>query len=183
VFQVILDLEAAPGSGTARTTKVTVQHLKKFYKNVQKLACKGDDPTFLEARADAWDWFCDLLHRHYRGCGSSWYGDATHFGAAFLYPYGIYRDGRRSADLQGWLDADRLDLTTPVLNAMAYHALAQILGGLVEAGDEKGYGEMAARFALLAESQVASITAEIDTDGDGTNDLTITLGVADTLEG
>lgn len=185
VFVARLELEDAPGSGTARTAKITLRHLRKFYAKVDKLIAQTEDPTALEARADAWDWFQDLLHRHYR-CGA---GPSTDYafvpGISFggLYPFGYYRDGRRSKELQDWLDADRLDLTTPVLDAMACFALAQICGGQVAPDDSKGWSQFAARFAVMAETTASSITAEIDTDGDGVNDLTIRLGVADTLEG
>lgn len=185
-------LELLPSAGTTagRTARVTLQHLRKFYRSIDRLLSRpdfADDPTGLEARADAWDWFCDLLHRHYRGSS----GLSTDYQfvpeISFAGAYGmtlLYRDGRRSAELQGWLDAGRLDLTTPVLDAMACHALAQILGGMVTGGDDKsGYDKLAARFAAMAEAKASTITAEIDSDGDGTNDTVIRLDVADTLEG
>lgn len=184
-FIASLSIEEAPGAGPGRVAKITMRHLRKHYKSVEKLLCKTDDPTALEARADAWDWFCDLLHRHYRCSGSPStdyrFVPGISFGGSFLLDG--YRDGRRSRELQEWLDADRLDLTTPVLDAMAFYALAQICGGQVEVGDEKGWGDFAAKFAVRAETMASCISAEIDTDGDGVNDLVIRLGVADTLEG
>lgn len=185
VFRATLAIGESAGATAGRTAHVTLRHLRKHYKNVDKLIARGDDPTALEARADAWDWLCDLLHRHYRN-GSGLTTD-FHFvpGISFggLYPFGYYRDGRRSSELQGWLDAGRLDLTTPVLDAMACHALAQICGGQVDVGDKEVWADFAARFAARAEQIVSCLTAELDSDGDGVNDLTIRLGVADTLEG
>jgi hypothetical protein len=192
VWRGQVNLEPAPGSTAGRTAKVTLRHLRKHYRAIDKVLgnqLMADDPTALEARADAWDWFTDLLHRHYRGSGTPW--SDTSFGP-WIYgaagnPYGtavLRRDGRRSAELQGWLDAGGLDLTTPVLDAMAFYALAQLLGGMVSGGDDKqGYASMACRFAAKAEARVQSLTAEIDTNGDSINDITITLGLADTLEG
>lgn len=192
VWRGQISLEPAPGTGTGRTAKVTLRHLRKFYRAVDKVLANqlmADDPTALEARADAWDWWCDLLHRHYRLSGTPW--SDTSFGPLVFgvagNPYGtavLRRDGRRSAELQGWLDAGRLDLTTPTLDAMASYALAQLLGGMVSGGEDKqGYAALAARFAGRAEAIACTVAAEIDSDGDGTNDLVIRLDVADTLEG
>jgi hypothetical protein len=187
VWRAFINLESSPGNSAGRTAKVTLRHLRKHYRRVDKLLASADfsdDPTALEARADAWDWFQDLLHRHYRGGG--WIGGDYSFGPLItmgLYGPGYYRSGRRSKHLQDWLDAGRLDLTTSVLDAMALYALSQILGGMVALEGKGGYGELACQFAVRAETLVATITAEIDSDGDGVNDRVIRLDVADTLEG
>jgi len=191
VFRATLAIGESSSATAGRVAKVTLRHLRKHYRTIDKLLSGpgfADDPTALEARADAWDWFQDLLHRHYRA--GSWPSPDTSFspwvGIGFgLGPYAVpYRDGRRSAELQGWLDAGRLDLTTPVLDAMAFYALAQLLGGMVAVGEKAGgYASLAFMFAAKAEAQASTITAEIDSDGDGTNDVTIRLDVADTLEG
>ncbi len=194
VFKARLEVGESSAATTARTAHVTLRHLRKHYARVDKLLSATDDPTALEARADAWDWLVGLLHAHYRG-GS---GLATDFafvpGLSFGglgWPLGLYRDGRRSAVLEGWLnptpteDDPRttwLDLTTEVLDCMACYALAQICGGQVDAEDKKGYGAFANRFAARAELLATTIIAEIDSNGDGVNDVTIRLGSADTLE-
>jgi hypothetical protein len=184
VFYASLSISAKPATTATRTAKITLSQLKKFAPWLEKLLGKMDDPTALEARADAWDWFQDILHRHWRG--SSNLSLDFHFvpGISFGGDTGfIYRDGRRSRDLQDWLDDDRLDYTTPVINAMCAYAVAQLCTAQVAPGVDNSYGEFAKEFHQTANSLAMTITAELDSDDDGVNDTTIRLGVADTLDG
>lgn len=185
VFRARLIIQEASGSQAGRTAKITLRHLRKHFKSVEKLLCGSDDPTAIEARADAWDWFTTLLHKHYRsGMGLSTdnrFVPGISFGGA--YPFGVYRDGRRNPDLQAWLDDDKLILTTEILDCMALYALAQICGGQVDVNDEADWNGFSARFAGQAEALAVTITAELDTDDDGVADVVIRLSSCDTLEG
>jgi hypothetical protein len=46
-----------------------------------------------------------------------------------------------------------------------------------------GWALLTRRFAALAEDTACSITVEVDSNGDGVNDVWVRLGVHDTLEG
>jgi hypothetical protein len=184
LYEGYLDVEYSPGSAAALTSYGGYQDLLDRAPWLEKLQKPTDLAGFAKQRSLARKWFESLLHRHYRGDG----GPSTDFafvpGISFGGLYDYYRDGRRSADLQGWLDADRLDVTEDVIEAVSCYAIALVCDRQVApAKDDGGYAAAARKYFSRAENAATDCTCEVDSDGDGTNDLTIRLGVADTLEG
>jgi hypothetical protein len=191
VYQGALEVGWAPGSAAAPTVLYcTFRDLKAVYATIEKLRTRTEDQAgFLGQRNEATQWFQDLLQRHFRTTG----GLSTDFafvpGISFAGAYlgaqaAYFRPGIKSAQLQGWLDAGLLDVTPQVVKACAYHAVALVMDGQVDDTDKgDAYAALARKFFARAEQQAALITAEIDSNSDGTNDTWIRLGVADTLEG
>ena len=94
-----------------------------------------------------------------------------------------WRDGRRSTDLQGWLDANLLSVTDPIIDAVSLYAIALCERQVTPAKDDTGFGAAVASIFARAEATAADITAEIDTNDDGIIDTVIRLGSTDTLDG
>ena len=182
LYEGFLEVSDSAGTAQAPTSYGSFDDLLDRAPWVEKLQRPTDLAGFARQRYLARNWFEDLLHRHYRG--PSGFSTDYQFGASLFGPLDVYRDGRRSAELQGWLDANRLDVTPSVIEAVTYYALALLCDRQVTPSkDDNGYAASARKFFSRAEAAAALITAEIDSDGDGLNDLTIRLGSFDTLEG
>lgn len=180
-----VDITEGPGVGLALPVYCTFADLLDSAPWLEKLQRDTDMAGFEKQRNAARKWFDNLLQRHYRG-GTGLSLDFTFIpGISFGGSQGYgYRDGRRSRDLQTWLDADRLDVTDAVIEAVTCYAIALLCDRQVTPGKEDtGYADKAMDFYRQAEYAAQDITAEIDTNGDGVNDITIRLGIADTLEG
>jgi hypothetical protein len=177
---------AGAGAGAAPTSYGSFADLLDRAPWLEKLQRPTDLAGFARQRHLARKWFEDLLHRHYRGA-SGLLGDFAFVpGLSFGGRPGdaiSYRDGRRSSDLQSWLDAGGLDVTEQVIDAVSCYAIALLCDRQIAPGkDDNGYPAAAARWFARAEDAALNITAEIDTNGDSVNDLTIRLGTYDTLE-
>lgn len=184
LWEGLLTVGYSPGSATPRKVYCQLRDLVKRFPSIRGLLGGTDDPTGSEARADAREWFEDLLQRHFRGG----YGLNTDFhfipGLSFGGSYfgsELYRPGIKSQVLQGWLDADRLDVTPQVVECCAYYALALVCDQQPER-KENSYSASARKFFGRAEDAAGLLTAEIDSDGDSVNDVWIKLSIADTLE-
>lgn len=182
-----LELDAGPGASSSLSTYCSFEDLTDRASWVEKLQAKTDLAGAMRQRYLARRWFEDLLHRHYRNGAGMIQDYAFVPGISFGGAYGpglLWRDGRRSAELQAWLDAGRLDVTEQVKDACACYAIALLCDRQVSPGkDDNGYAGAARKYFARAEAIAADITAEVDSDGDGTNDLVIRLGSYDTLEG
>jgi hypothetical protein len=184
-----LEIEAAPGSTAARTAYVTVRHLRKHYRDIDKvLGSKGfaDDPHGARSPAPT--------------PGMSWCRSRTGTTAARAASRPTSRSSRGSASPAPTASPGipataaappscslarrrpaRPDDGSPRLHVA--HALARILSGMVSNAEDKGgYLAMARRFEARATILAQTMTLEIDSDGDGVNDTTIRLGSADTME-
>lgn len=193
LFDESILITPAPGTATALTSYCTYRDMQRFAPWVSRLQSQSDLAGFAQERQDARNWFDDLLQRHFRGGsglspdlyfipGIAFMGGMGGYGGGYLVPY---RPGIRSKQLQDWLDADRLDVTSEVIKANAAYAIAQVAKAQIVPGNDKSsaYSSFYAHFEAMAEHTAQLITAELDSDGDGTNDTAIRLGIADTLEG
>jgi hypothetical protein len=187
LYEGFLEVAYSAGSAAALPTYGAFADMLDRAPWIEKLQRPTDLAGFARQRHLARRWFEDLLHRHYRYSSNLSTDFAFVPGVSFGGWYGMttfYRDGRRSKDLQDWLDADRLDVTSQVIEAVSCYAIALLCDRQVAPGkDDNGYASHARKWFKRAEDTALSITAEIDSDGDGTNDTTIRLGIADTLEG
>ncbi len=188
LFEGFVEITFSAGTAAALASYATFGDMLDVAPAVEKFQRSTDLAGFARQRFKARRWFEDLLHRHYRSGG----GIATDFafGAIGWAGYGrgpvVYRDGRRSADLQTWIDADRLDVTEAVVDAVTAYAVALVYDrqAMSVLGDASAtFAALARKFFARAEDGVANISAEIDSNGDGRNDVVIRLGLADTLEG
>jgi hypothetical protein len=185
LIEFFLEVQYSAGTAAALTSYASFQEMLDRAPSIEKLQKPTDLAGFARQRYKARQWFEDLLHRHWTdtGCWSGFGFWGGYRGSANTGQVVSHRSGRRSAELQTWLDADRLDVTEPVIEAVTCYAIALVYERAIEAKDTAGYGAAARRFFGRAESAALGITAEIDSDGDGTNDRVIRLGVADTLQG
>lgn len=186
LYEGSLEVNYSPGSAPTLATYAGFDEMLDRAPWIEKLQRATDLAGFARQRYQAREWFESLLHRHYQGASGLSADFAFIPGISFAgayMPYG-FRDGRRSKDLQSWLDADRLDLTEDVIDAVSCYAIALVCDReIVPTKDTTGYAAMACKFFARAERVVSCLTAEVDSDGDGTNDVTIRLGTFDTLEG
>jgi hypothetical protein len=185
LIEFFLEVGYSAGTAAALTSYASFQELLDRAPSIEKLQKPTDLAGFARQRWKARQWFEDLLHRHWTDTGC-WQGFGVLNGFAYSANTGqvvSHRSGRRSAQLQTWLDDDRLDVTEPVIEAVSCYAIALVYQRSIQGKDTAGYGRMARLFFGRAEDAAANITAEIDSDGDGTNDRVIRLGVADTLQG
>lgn len=181
LFEGYLSVQYSPGTAADLPVYGTYGDILDFAPWIEKLQKNTDTAGFIRQRNQARAWFDDLIQRHDTG-GS---GTAADFafvpGVSFGGLYGMgCRDGRRSGELQKWLDTDRLDVTPSVVGAVTYYAIALICQRSTP-GDP--YARLAGFWMDQAESTAMEITAEIDSNGDGINDYTVRLGSYDTLEG
>ncbi len=185
LYEGYLEVTYSPGTDQPLTSYGSFADMLDRAPWIEKLQKPTDLAGFARQRYLARKWFEDLLHRHYRGAS----GLSTDFafvpGVSFGGNWGTYyRDGRRSKELQDWLDDDRLDVTEQVKEAVSCYAIALLCDRQMAPGkDDNGYASFSRRFFARAEDAASLISAEIDSDDDGTNDTTIRLGIADTLEG
>jgi hypothetical protein len=187
LYEGFLDVTYSAGTAAALTSYGAYSDLLDYAPWLEKLQRPTDLAGFARQRYKAREWFEDLLHRHYRGTS----GISTDFafvpGISFGGLYGggvLWRDGRRSTDLQGWLDSNLLLITDQVVEAVSLYAIALLCERQVTPGkDDTGYGAAARKYFARAEAVAADISAELDTDNDGKTDTVIRLGSTDTLDG
>jgi hypothetical protein len=181
VFDGLLELTGAPGVAPAPKVYCSYADMTAVAPWIGRLADETDLAGFAQERALARTWMDNLIQRHYRGATGAW--DDTHFG----FPIGggayFHRDGSHSALLQSWLDADALMLHPAIVRANVYHAIARVAGSQISPGKDSPYADLAAKYDSLAERMAALLTVSLDTNADGVPDVTVRLGVADTLEG
>lgn len=190
-------LLASPGEGAAPATYCSYADMRRRAGAwLDNLLETSDLSGFMLERAEARQWFDHLLQRHnprpiYRQDSldhllPSWFGGGG--------------NGRHDAQLQTWLDDDRLILTTPtgtrIVQANACYAIFLACRAQVTMEDDDVYGRRARSYKSEAENIARGITAEIDTTytavdpeadpvvyvGDGIGDLLIDLGTAVRLE-
>jgi hypothetical protein len=180
-YRASLGITARPGTAAAAPVYCTLNDLTKIAAWVATLQDFAEDQAgFAEQRGEARAWCDGAIQRHHRGSSAG-----AGIGALLGSIGG--RTGRASTWLQAQLDAGRLVLTTPdgrkIVRACAYHALSLILRPQIGSRGETPYQVLAARFAVMAEDELASAVAEIDTNDDGAGDIAIDLGVIDVLRG
>lgn len=182
-FDGRLELTGKPGSATAPTVYCTFEDMKRFAPWIDDLSDAAEDQQgFAEQRHQARLWLEGLAQSHYRGSS----GDVAGYYFTMLNSWGRTRRAGRDAQLQEWLDDDRLILNPDVVEAtakMSLHYLlqARVTPGAVSSGT--GYSQMAARFAAEAKTIASTMTLEIDTStpADGEADTYIDLSATDTL--
>jgi hypothetical protein len=184
LFEGFLQVNYSPGTAAALPTYGSYGDLLDRAPWIATLQKNTDLAGFARQRNQARAWFEDLVHRHDRG-GS---GLSTDFafvpGISFGGEFGMgYRGGGKSRELQTWLDAGRLDLTTQVIDAVSCFAIALVCQRQISSAGSDGYERAARKWFAMAEAVAQMITAEIDSNGDGVNDYTISLNSHDTLEG
>jgi hypothetical protein len=173
---------AGPGYALAPKVYCTYAELEAVAPEVAELAGRGDSGGFLAARGEARRRFEHLLQRHYRHPEAIRDDSLDHLLGHWT------RSGAHDATLQGWLDGDRLVLTTPEGKAIRRWCALMAAWAILrrEVGDKAdGYLRRARLCKREADALVATITAEIDTTTtpDGVGDLFIPLATHDTLRG
>lgn len=175
-----LDVRPAPGSAVARPVYCSWDEAKRYAGSwAEKLQRADSDQTgFAEERADAREEFDDLLHAHYRG------GQVDALtGLRSLNSWTRARTGLKSPWLVEQLAADRLLVTKAIRECCSLMALAMVCRRQIDPAKDGGYARAASYFATRADDLAATITAEIDVDGDGVGDQAIILGAVDSLKG
>jgi hypothetical protein len=181
VFDGLLELTGAPGVATAPKSYCSFADMKAIAPWIGRLADETDLAGFAQERALARQWFDNLVQRHYRGASGQW--DDTHFGFPFGNAAYWYRDGSHSPLLQSWLDADALMLNPTIVHANARYAIGLVANSQISPGKDSPFAELAAKHQSLAGHLATLTTVSLDTDADGVPNVTVRLGVADTLEG
>jgi hypothetical protein len=178
-----LIVKPSPGSATARPVYQTWDETK-FYAGswLEKLQRLDTDQTgFAEERGRARASFEQLLHNAWRG------DNVVVRQTRFAFPYGVNWANRRSPlrdpQLITWLAANQLLVTDEIKEWCAYATIALICRRQINPMKDDGYGAAASWYATRADTLAATLTPEIDTDGDGLGDIPIPLGTIDMLKG
>lgn len=184
LFEGFLQVNYSPGMASTLPVYGSYDDLLDRAPWIATLQKNTDLAGFARQRHQARAWFEDLVHRHDRG-GS---GLSTDFafvpGISFGGSYGWgWRGGGKSRELQIWLDAGRLDVTAQVIDAVSCYAIALVCQRQISSAGSDGYERAAQKWFGLAEAAAMTTTVEIDSNGDGVNDTTISLNSHDTLEG
>lgn len=174
---------AAPGTDDPPTVYCTLNDMTTVAPWVENLRSPTDQAGFAEQRAQA-RVECDrMIQRHYRGQRGRRQTTLDYLMDG--NGVGCWRDGSDDAALQAWLDDDRLILTGPSGLALvrwnALTAVAIVCEGQID--DDDKYMMLAQKMRMRARELAANIVAQVDTTdtADGVGDITIDLGVADTL--
>jgi hypothetical protein len=189
VWSDLFEVRPAPGTATALPAYCTLQDCQRvapWLGEIEEIS-PLIQTNLAEQRQEARRWTDMLLQRHYRG--ERWYGNAdrpleTSLDHLF---WGIRRTGRDSTTLQGWLDDDRLVLTTAsgrqLVRANAYYAVAEALKPQIGAKGDVSYQQLAAICRGEAERIVRGLTVEVDTSdpADGIGDVPIDLSSVDVI--
>jgi hypothetical protein len=184
LFEGFLKVNYSPGTALSLPVYGSYGDVLDSAPWIENLQKNTDLAGFARQRSQARLWFEDLIHRH----DSGGQGISTDFafvpGVSFGGSYDAgSRDGRRSRQLQSWLDANRLDVTAQVIDAVSSYAIALICQRQISSAGSDGYARAASHWFGRAEVAAMEITAEIDSDGDGVNDYSVRLGTYDTLQG
>jgi hypothetical protein len=179
----VLRLVATPGDADPPAAYGSLDDMLREAPFLRDLAADADQAGFAEQRGQAREWLDSLLQRHYRGGRAL---VAMDYSLDHLL-WGGARTGADDATLQGYLDDDRLVLTGPsgrrLVRACALYAAAIVCRSQVGATkDDTSYQAHALRLGRTAEAIATGTVASLDTDGDGTADLAIDLGLADRID-
>lgn len=192
LYDGVLSLTAAPGSAVPRPAYATADDVRRWCPWLgQAEDLRTLQGNFAEELAEARDWTDDLIQRHYRGSGGLTRQQNLIMGVG-IGGGGLaaqWRTGRTSPFLTAQLAANHLLLTTSsgkkIVRANAYFAAAMALGGRPDQAKkgDRPFADLSSEFYGRAEDTLATVTAELDTDGDGQPDVTIELGTIDVMRG
>lgn len=175
-YRTTLEVEPAPGTELAPKVYCTLDDCRRECVWIMQAVLPDPNvPNNLEPqRAEAREWFDDLIQRHWRG-GMSLGAEAGLLARR--------RTGQRNMWLKDQLDNDALILTPAVVKANVYQAIGYALGNMIGTHGSTSFQDLANQFLDLAEQRAACTTAELDTNDDGTPDFAIDLGFVDVLRG
>lgn len=169
-----VELTVGPASGSARPTYITREDLEEEFPGLESMLghVDADGTGFLKLRADARDWLDLLVLSHYRPCDVV--GPLQ-----FSIPW-IPTPPETNAWLADYLAGDRLLLTTPngrrLVRAQVAWVLAKVFRRAANASGQAGnLLDLSDFYARQADSLIATSIAEIDTNDDGSADLTISF--------
>jgi hypothetical protein len=165
---IVIEVLAAPGSAVAPPVYGTYQDMRSVVPWIHELRTDEDQAGFAEQRGVAREWLDSVLLAKVPGGSAS--------GPRDLVVGGGVSSRSWVADL---LDADALLLTGPdgkrLKRACALFACGEVLRHQIGSRGETSYQTLAHDLRCEAESLVRQGRAEIDTNDDGTGDLTLDL--------
>lgn len=157
-FEATLAIAAAPGAGTAPAVYCTLDDLHRYGRHaLLELQDQNDQAGWAEQRAEARQWFEDVLHACDRGANETGLGWGVRSRVRA-------RERGRNPWLVTQLAADLLIVTRPIREAVACYALSLIL---------VSRPELAGPYRMRANELAKTIVAEIDTNADGVGDYVI----------
>jgi hypothetical protein len=176
----LFPLRPSPGSASAPNVYCTEADMRLHAAWIDRLASTTfGQAGYASLRGRAREWLDDIILRSFR---------STSISSLNAYPCSAYwggnyhRTGLANPYILGLLRADQLLVTAKVREACALYSLHLLCAGQVSTAQEgQGYARLADRFMAMAESAVACLTAELDTNGDGLGDLAVDLGTPDTF--
>lgn len=173
-----LRVAGRPGSASPFKGYCTVADMRKQYAKIESLMDPDSDVTgFGEQIQEARDWIERLGQRHYR------VGVAVDPYRFVALADGLWRTGRDNVWLKGQFDADALIVTRDVRTAAACYACSLVLLAQADSKEAENYRRAGRRLAITADALASLLTLQLDTNGDGTADVAISLGRADRIDG
>jgi hypothetical protein len=158
---------ASPGAAEALPSYCGIEDLRRVCPWLDQMQTDSDQAGFAEARAEAREWFDELLH-------AAWGGRRSLGAEGGLWA----SSGPSGKDtwLQGELDADHLLVSRSIRRANALFAASLILAGQIGSQGDTSYQRLGDQLAAQAANLALTVLAEIDTDSDGEGDVSIYLG-------
>lgn len=176
-----LRLTAAPGTEAAPVSYASYSDVRALAPWVDRLQDPDTDAEgFADQRAEARRWFDTLLLKHFRGAGYSSLGPN---GYQMNNLGGPWRSGLTSDYLRDLLAGGALMVRDEVVRCVASMAVSLICQRQVGQKGGGDYWRLAAWYRHQAEEMAKTLSAEVDSDGDGRPNFTISIGATDTLLG
>lgn len=124
--------------------------------DVVNLLGDRDETGFADQRAEARLWLDEAVHRHNDG-SANLQSDLGALAYAYRWP-------GKSPIMIGWLAADYLVMSQPLVRAQIYHTLSLIFEGRM-LSNPKLYGQLAHDYAVKADNTLRGATAQVMSGG------------------
>lgn len=174
-----LVLTQAAGTDTLRPVYCQLTDMLKFAPWLQNVQAREDLTGFADQRADAREWYENIVLRCYRGGG--WGNYNEHSAAAFAFAGGGPRKQiGKSIWLTQQLAANKLMVLPEVVKVNALYAIYMVCNAQIARKDNP-YDAFAARYYAQAQTLVCNSTAQLDITGNGFYAVAIPLGSTNPL--
>lgn len=174
LWEGVITLSDAPGTATAPKTYCTYQDMVNWWPDIDQFESYHSGTQYVFQRAQARTWLEEIIQRH------SPRVRYVAFATPLNGPNAWFMYGEQGTDpvLQGYLDDDKLMVTSRVVEIQAKRALGMALSSATGTTDKDSqYHRRGREFLAEADALLCGYVAEVDEDGDGYSELRIPMGV------
>ncbi len=177
IYQAMLTLEASPGATALRPTYCSINDMRIHAAWIDDLQDEQNDLTgFAGECAQARDWLDGLILQGIRGTNLTTLSN----GMTTMYSrWGSRGSLITNQYIWGLLQNNALVLTQPTgrkaIRACAFYALSLVCRAQIAQGGARDYQRLGSYYARSAIAEASTLTAEIDSNGDGLPDFAVPL--------